>query len=238
MNKLLSLCVAAMLCCSGAAALDIAGLEQAMANPDRPQADKDRDALRKAPEILDFMGVEAGMTALDIIAIGGWYTEVLAYAVGPSGKVYMQNNDSPFVERSADIIADRVNRLTNVEDYRGSIGDLPENSVDFAMTALNFHDVYNPSPAAAGGLFGQVFAAMKSGGVLAVIDHAGSRGADNVALHRITFEDTVASLTAVGFHLVGVSDLLHNADDDRSKGPFDPSLGRNTDRFVLKFMKP
>jgi len=41
-----------------------------------------------------------------------------------------------------------------------------------------------------------------------------------------------------GFVLVGTSDVLVNPEDDHTLGPFDPSLGRRTDRFVLKFEKP
>ena len=45
---------------SGAvSALDMAALERAMANPDRPAADKERDVSRKAPAVLDFMGGRA-----------------------------------------------------------------------------------------------------------------------------------------------------------------------------------
>jgi len=46
------------------------------------------------------------------------------------------------------------------------------------------------------------------------------------------------ALTEAGFHIVGVSDVLHNDSDDRTVGPFDPSLERNTDRLVVKAMKP
>ena len=47
---------------NSAYALDIAALERMMANPDRPAADKERDASRRAPQVLDFLGLEAGMT--------------------------------------------------------------------------------------------------------------------------------------------------------------------------------
>ena len=53
-------------------AIDIEALERAMASPQRPAADKERDASRKAPQVLDFMGVESGMTVLDINASVGW----------------------------------------------------------------------------------------------------------------------------------------------------------------------
>ena len=86
--------------------------------------------------------------------------------------------------------------------------------------------------------FTQVYNALRPGGIFGVIDHVGSVGADNPALHRIAFEDAVKSITAMGFALTGASDLLENPLDDHTLGPFDPSLGRNTDRFVLRFIKP
>ena len=80
--------------------------------------------------------------------------------------------------------------------------------------------------------------ALKSGGILGVIDHEGTPGADNGSLHRISYDETVKAVLASGFVLVGSSDILDNEADDHSVGPFDASLGRNTDRLVLKFMKP
>lgn len=237
MKSVLSLLALCLICSTASAQLNTAALERAMANPDRPAADKERDAARKASEVLAFMGLESGMTALDLIAIGGWYTEVLSYAVGSNGKVIMQNNPSPFVERSMETIEDRLARLSNVEHHLGPVSDIPAGSVDFVMTALNFHDVYNPNPAGIGGFLGTVSTAMKTGGILAVIDHEGDAGADNAELHRIAFSDAVAAIVNSGFALVGSSDLLNNPSDDHSLGPFDPSLERNTDRFVLKFVK-
>lgn len=211
---------------------------QAMKNPDRPAQDKERDASRRAPEVLQFMGVDPGDTALDVIAMGGWYTEVLSYAVGDSGKVYMHNNPIPITERSTDERAERISRLNNVEDYIGSITDLPANSVDYAMTALNFHDVYNRSAADANRLLMDIKSVLKPGGVLGIIDHKGTYGADNPTLHRIAFEDLVKAVLDAGFTLVAASDLLANPLDDHTLGPFDPILERRTDRLLLKFQKP
>ncbi len=213
-------------------------LAQAMENPARPAQDKERDASRRAPDVLEFMGLQYGDTALDVIAMGGWYTEVLSYAVGPSGRVVMHNNPIPITERSTDERAERTSRLANVEDYIGSISSLPSDSVDYAMTALNFHDVYNRSPEDAANLLADIKAVLKPGGVLGIIDHEGTLGADNPTLHRIAFEDAVKSVLSAGFLLVGVSELLANPDDDHTLGPFDPSLERRTDRLLLKFQKP
>ncbi len=218
-----------------AAALDMAALERAMANPDRPAADKERDASRQAPAVLNFMGVEPGMTVLDINASAGWYTEVLSYAVGDSGKVYMQNRPGG---RSAEAAAARAARLDNVQAWDDEVATLPANSVDYAMTALNFHDFHNSNPAAAQSLLKDTMKALKKGGILGIIDHEGTPGADNQSLHRIAFDEAVKAVLAAGYVLVGASDVLDNPADDHSVGPFDPSLGRNTDRIVLKFMKP
>ena len=219
------------------AQLDTAQLELAMQNNDRPLVDLERDQNRKAPEVLTFLGLAEGMTALDLIAIGGWYTEVLSYAVGNSGEVIMQNNPGRGVDNNIELITDRLDRRSNITHHIGPVSELPPNSIDFALTALNFHDVYNRSADEAHDRFTQVLNVLKPGGIFGVIDHEGVTGADNSTLHRIVFADAVKSITSMGFALTGVSDLLDNPDDDHTLGPRDPSLGRNTDRFVLRFTK-
>ena len=135
--------IALLLVCNTASSQSVSALQQAMGNPDRPAQDRTRDSIRKAPEVLQFMGVKQGDTVLDVIAMGGWYTEVLSYAVGDNGKVYMHNNPIPITENSAEERNERLSRLSNVENWIGSLEDIPAGSIDFTMTALNFHDVYN-----------------------------------------------------------------------------------------------
>ena len=233
MKLALSLLTVLCLVCSSASALDTVALESAMANPDRPEADKERDASRQAPAVLDFLGLEAGMTVLDINASAGWYTEVLSYAVGSNGKVYMQNQPGGRSEEAAN---DRAARLSNVEQV-AAISDVAANSVDFAFTGLNLHDFHNSDPAEAQGLLGQVLTVLKPGGILGVIDHEGTSGADNTALHRIAYAEAVKALLQAGFVLAGSSEILDNSADGHDVSPFDASLGRNTDRFVLKLIK-
>jgi len=157
----------------------------------------------------------------------------LSYAVGSEGKVYMQNRPGG---NNADAAAAKAARLSNVEQV-GAISDIGANSVDFAISGLNLHDFHNNNPQVAQGLLGQVMTVLKSGGILGIIDHEGSPGADNAALHRIAFDEAVKALLQAGFVLVGASDILDNAADDHTLGPFNPGLGRNTDRIVLKLLK-
>ena len=94
--------------------------------------------------------------------MGGWYSEVLSYAVGGSGTVYM-HNPIAITERSTDERAERTSRLKNVNDFVGSIGQIPASSIDFAITALNFHDVYNRSEDDSHQLLRQIYSALKPG---------------------------------------------------------------------------
>lgn len=243
MKKLISVFAAAALMCGQAFAIDEARLAAALASPDRSDADKALDAARQPVEVLTFLGIEEGMTVMDIMASGGWYTEVLSRAVGPQGKVLMHNNPASLQRGStAENVNNRLanNRLPNVERVEQTFDQLgvTPGSVDLAITNLNFHDVYNASPDNAQTLLAGVKNALKSGGILGIVDHRGNLGADNTALHRITMDAVAQAATEAGFYIVGVSDALYVDSDPRTSGPFDESLGRNTDRILLKLMKP
>lgn len=158
MKKVLEVISSLGLISGAASALDMAALERVMANPDRPAEDKERNANRKAPEVLNFMGVEPGMTLLDINASASWYTEVLSYAIGANGKVYMQNRPGG---RSAEAAAARAARFNNVDAWDGDVSAIPAVTVDFALTASNFHDFHNSNPAAAQELLSATMATLK-----------------------------------------------------------------------------
>jgi predicted methyltransferase len=66
----------------------IAGI---LASPDRSAADRTNDVRRKPDQMLAFIGVWPGMVVLDLSAAGGYTTELLARAVGPTGRVYGQS---------------------------------------------------------------------------------------------------------------------------------------------------
>src|SRR5690348_17054412 len=81
-------------------------LDQAIANPDRTAADRERDARDKPAEVMAFAGVKPGMVVADIFSAGGYYTELLSGAVGPTGKVLAINN-VPYAQYSKKEIAER-----------------------------------------------------------------------------------------------------------------------------------
>ena len=60
-------------------------------SPDRSAADRTNDLRRKPEQMLGFIGIRPGIVALDLSAAGGYTTELLARAAGPSGTVYGQS---------------------------------------------------------------------------------------------------------------------------------------------------
>jgi predicted methyltransferase len=238
----------AVSCAWGAtgAAADGAALAEALAGPGRSAEDRARDAGRRPADVIAFLDIRPGMTVIDLIAAGGYYTEVLSLAVGPTGRVYAQNNE--YVLKIREGANDKAmtarlagGRLANVERLDREIVELgvAPGSVDAALTALNFHDVYNGrGPEAASRFLEAVYAILKPGGVLGLIDHAGRPDADNTELHRIDEALVGPIARAAGFEIEATSDLLRNPGDDRSMNVFDPSIRGRTDRFLMRLRKP
>lgn len=223
-----------------------ADLATLLAGEFRPEADRARDAGRRPADVIAFLGIEPGMTVIDIIAASGYYTEVLSLAVGPDGRVASQNpanvlamrdgaNDKALSERLAN------DRLPNVYRLNKEIADLSpdDGPFDAAITALNLHDIYNRNgEEAAVGMMHAIYAILKPGGVFGVIDHQGIDGQDNVALHRMLKADAIRFAEAAGFVVEGDSDILHAPDDDMTQSVFAEGIRGKTNRFLLKLRKP
>lgn len=237
----------ALVCLMGATSL-AAGITDAVAHPDRSDDDRTRDATSKPAEVLMFLGLEEGMQVADLMAGGGYYSEIMARAVGDAGHVTAFNNTG-YANFAGDAPKQRFDgRLDNVT-Y--SVADaeamgLP-GGLDFVIMVMSFHDVYWVAPQQGWNKIdtakfnAQIYDALKPGGVLAIVDHAAldGSGVDAVGtLHRIDEAFVVDELTGAGFELAASSDLLRNADDPRTALVFDPSIRRKTDRFLLKFVKP
>jgi predicted methyltransferase len=71
-------------------ALSAQRVAEIVSSPDRSAADRTNDLRRKPEQTLLFIGIKPGIVALDVSAGGGYTTELLARAIGPTGTVYGQ----------------------------------------------------------------------------------------------------------------------------------------------------
>src|ERR1051326_402316 len=55
--------------------------QKILADPSRPQAERDIDAVRKPDQMLKFFGVKPGDKVADLMASRGYYTAILSQAV-------------------------------------------------------------------------------------------------------------------------------------------------------------
>ncbi|HEY1749821.1 MAG TPA: methyltransferase [Caulobacteraceae bacterium] len=217
----------------------------AVANPARPQADRDRDALRKPGEVLVFSGVKPGDKVLELIPGGGYFTRLLSGAVGPKGHVTegLPNlTGTPDVaQKSNGVAADA--HFGNVSEAHFSTADLAKlGPVDVVWTSQNYHDLHLTRFKLDVVAFDKaVYAALKPGGVFFIEDHAAKPGSGLEApdkLHRIDEAVVKQEVESAGFKLAGESDILRNPADDHTLLVFNPAIRGHTDQFLLKFRKP
>jgi predicted methyltransferase len=222
----------------------------ALADPQRLPADRALDERRKPGEVLRFFDIRPGMTVLDLYSGGGYYTEILAYLVGPAGRVVAHNN-AAYLEFAKKEIAERYTpgRLPNVERLMAENNQLQLRGrrFDAVLMTLVWHDVYFADEAAGWPridgpkLLAEIWQSMKPGAVLGVVDHVAAPGAPaevGGTLHRIDPERLRRDITAAGFVLEAESQVLRNLADDYAKPVFDADVRGKTDQVVLRFRKP
>jgi len=198
---------------------------------------KVRDAARKPKESVQELGLQEGMTVVDVAAGGGWFTRVLSAAVGPKGKVIAQFGQGGLRNNNGQAQRDMAKELGNVEPFFEAMSAIPANSADAAVTAMNLHDAMSSEESGLA-FVKNIYNALKPGGVAAIIDHAGSEGVNNRALHRMTPASAKALIEKAGFQIVKESKVLANPKDDHTKESHDTSLGRATDQFFFVVRKP
>ncbi len=217
--------------------------------PDRTDDDRKLDPGRKPAEYLAALMVKPGMKVGELVCGGGYTTELLARAVGPSGKVYGENPKwllerfaaKPWSERLARPVNAHVTRV----DREPTDPFPPElnGQLDLVVTNANYHDLVWQKVDTAKMNAG-VFAALKQGGHYVVSDSSAKPGSGpEVAeqLHRIDEDQVKREVTAAGFKLARSDDALRNPADTRDWNASPRAAGEKrgtSDRFILVFEKP
>ena len=223
-------------------------IQAAVDSQERLPKDRARDDNRHYAQVMEFFGVRPGMNVIELFAAGGNTAEVLARAVGPNGKVYMQNPPWFYERATSKPVDERLanNRLPNVVRLDKPLNDLglEANSLDGAVAFMVLHDFFWLSPDVPD-VLEDLHTALKPGGWFGVVDHAApaNTGAEHAkdrdkGVHRIDEEYVKKIFADAGFVFEANNDVLRNKADDRSKPFYDESFrGTSTDRFVLRFRK-
>ena len=239
-------------------------LTAAVAAPDRTPTNRARDAFRHPAQTLAFFGLKPGMTVVEISPQGGYFTEVLVPAIGPTGHLYAAWPD-PAGEAREQANIDKVKakyvqnpRYANVTlTYFGKGGQqiAPSGSADMVVTFRNVHNwiMEGFAPQA----FQEFYAALRHGGVLGLEEHRlpESRTTDlDGSKGYVKQSAVIAMAQAAGFKLVASSEINANSNDtaDYPKGVWTlpPNYAEGdknrahyaavgeSDRMTLKFVKP
>jgi len=259
----IALAVALSGCATRAPTLTADQVAALVADPERSEADRTNDQRRKPREMLLFIGVKPGMQALDLSAAGGYTTELLARAAGPSGRVYGQTparrtNPPPAQpEGGAPMaaaatprppsagLAGRAERLRSghivavVLPFEQPVPpEVAPGSLDLVTLMFNYHDLGHLGADRAQ-LNRAVFAALKPGGLYVLADHSGRPGtgiSESGTLHRIEESFLRAEVEQAGFRFADEGFFLRNPNDPRDRNTPEPPQPK--DDFVLKFVKP
>ena len=150
-----------------------AALQAAIASPERPAAETARDKYRHPRETLEFFGLRADMTVVELWPGNGWYSAILAPLLADKGKLVaatMDPND-PNAHGAKELVA----RIAAKPSAFGKVDvhvihppkDLslgPDGSADVVVTFRNFHNWVE-----AGGadkVLADIAKVLKHGGVL------------------------------------------------------------------------
>ncbi|HEY6940073.1 methyltransferase [Dokdonella sp.] len=232
----------------------------------RSSANKARDPYRHPKQTLEFFGVKAGDTVVEITPGGGWYAEILAPLLKGNGTYVAAiarprdangeaAQDKSTLEKKFEGDPERYGEAKVVVfDGKAPSFGAP-GSADVVLTFRNVHNWVGGGNAEA--MFKGFFDVLKAGGTLGVVDHRAAAGADFAKIKDSGYlpEDMVVKLaTGAGFKLVASSEVNANPKDtkDYEKGvwtlPPTLELGDKdkdkylaigeSDRMTLKFVKP
>jgi predicted methyltransferase len=206
-------------------------------DPVRTERDHGMDAGRHPVELLQFAGVQPGMQVLDVATGAGYTSQLLALAVGPSGKVWAQTPKPGDALKERMAAHPQANLVVVTRAYDDPVPpELP--SLDIVTLILNYHDI-SYLMVDRDAMNRKIFAALKPGGRYIVIDHSAKAGTGISAgktLHRIDEAFVIAEVEKAGFVLDRKADFMRNAADTRetSSNQAKPP----SDKFVLRFRKP
>lgn len=242
-------------------------LAAVIAGDHRSAANKARDQYRHPAETLTFFGLKPEMRVVEVWPAGGWYTEILGPYLGKGGKYYAAGWDpdakAEFIQLGIKAFRDKLAARPDlyggtemtVLSFPDKTSIAPAGTADMVLTFRNIHNWMGGGNAEKA--FAAMYAALKPGGVLGVVEHRAKTDApqDPKAASGYVREDyAIALAEKAGFVLEARSEINANPRDtkDYEKGVWTlPPTYREgekdkakyaaigeSDRFTLRFRKP
>jgi len=247
--------LAAALLCNTAAADDVANnfdaveakLKVAMASDVRSERELGRDRNRMPVETLRFFGLRDDMRIVELLPGGGWYTRLLApvmaekgeyFAALGTGRVEESLAGKPGFEHIKFVAQDaNIYRPEGSRFYVLEVDGLGVQNADMVLTFRNYHNFAAEGRAT---MNEAAFAALKPGGIYAVVDHTRRHMEANDDANRRRMDPVLAimEIQAAGFEFVDYATLHLRPDDELRYEVGRKTVTGNTDRFTLKFRKP
>jgi predicted methyltransferase len=251
---------------AGLTAAQQGGLKAAIAAPGRTPANVARDRYRHPLETLSFFGVRPSDTVVEIWPGGGWYTEILApYLRQGGGNYWAADMENALGGMNRMMAADPARyggiRTAIFPAFAPADHRFPDGTADVVLTFRNVHNWqmgsrHDGQPYAEEA-FRQMFAMLRPGGTLGVVDHRLPESAD-IARERTSGYVKVSTVRrlaeAAGFRFVAASEVNANPRDttDYPRGVWtlpptyrlgDQDRARyaaigESDRMTLRFVKP
>lgn len=254
MKKLTLLASAAMLtiaaCAHTPAATETADMAVAeLSTENRSEEDLAKDAARKPAETLAFTSIAPGDTVLELEAGGGYFTAILANAVGASGTVYMQNPagfDAFWGGGDPPRLAGLPEHVSYVRSNFDDFSAVADASVDVVTWMQGPHEIWYTPKGAPGPLgdkettFSEIARVLKPGGVFIALDHAAPTGSPESTggdTHRIDPNHIDKLAASKGLTKTDSSDIFLNSEDDMTLNVFEPSVRGKTTQFLIKYKK-
>ncbi len=242
-------------------------LSQLAIGPHRSEANIARNVYRHPVETLLFFDLRDDMTVVEITPGGGWYTEILAPFLRDQGQYYAagfdEESNSEFVRKGTARFKAKLAEHPALYDKVVMTPLAPPDKTEIAPAAsadmvLTFRNVHNWMDAGTvDGVFAAMFAALKPGGMLGVVEHRGNPAIaqDPKAKSGYVNEAYVITLAEkAGFKLADKSEINANPNDSKDyEGgvwTLPPTLRLKeqdrerylgigeSDRMTLKFVKP
>ena len=180
------------------------------------------------PRSCSYLGLKSGMNVLDLFGANTYWAEISSAVVGPKGHVTVWNPSQFYSDKRKQAFEAFMATHPNVSIVTSPFeaADLPKDYADWVILNDNYHDTYWESEKLKipqmdpNAFLKAVYASMKPGGVIGVIDHVASPNSDTRATvekyHRIDPEVVKADFKRAGFVFLGSSDILRNPADDHS----------------------